>query len=108
MKILFDTSTPRPIRRFLRGHQVIRMAELGWAALANGKLLTAAEEAGYDVLLTCDQSLRYQQNFHGRRVAVVILSTNEWLVIRQKVARLESIVEFAQPGQVIFVDIKAL
>jgi len=63
VKILFDANTPAPLARFLRGHEVVRADELGWQGLENGALLAAAEEAGFDVLLTCDQNVPYQQNF---------------------------------------------
>ena len=76
MRILFDANTPAPLARSLRGHQVTRADELGWQGLENGELLDATEQAGFDILLTCDQNVRYQQNFEGRALAVVILSTN--------------------------------
>ena len=60
MKILFDANTPAPLARFLRGHEVVRADELGWQGLENGDLLDAAEQGGFDLLLTCDQNVRYQ------------------------------------------------
>jgi hypothetical protein len=58
VKILFDANTPAPLSRFLRGHQVVRADELGWQGLENGALLDAAEQAGFDLPLTCDQNVR--------------------------------------------------
>lgn len=75
MKILFDDNTPAPLARFLRGHEVVRADELGWQGLENGALLDAAGQAGFDLLLTCDQNGRYQQNFASRKLALVILSS---------------------------------
>jgi hypothetical protein len=66
VKILFDANTPAPLAHFLRGHDVVRSDQLGWQGLENGALLDAAENAGFDMLLTCDQNVRYQQNFSGR------------------------------------------
>ena len=108
MKILFDVNTPAPLARFLRGHRVTRADELGWQGLENGALLDAAEEAGFDVLLTCDQNLRYQQNFESRKLAVVILSSNHWPSLRLVAARIATSVDFVQTGQVVRVDIAAL
>jgi hypothetical protein len=54
VKILFDANTPAPLARFLRGHEVVRADELGWQGLENGGLLEAAEQEGFDLLLTCD------------------------------------------------------
>jgi len=107
VKILFDTNTPAPLARSLRGHQVTRTGELGWQSLANGALLDLAEQAGFDVLITCDQNVRYQQNFTDRKLAVVILSTNHWPTLRP-VARIASVVDFMQRGQVSNVDVAAL
>ncbi len=108
MKILFDTNTPAPLARSLRGHQVTRTGELGWQSLANGALLDLAEQAGFDVLITCDQNVRYQQNFTDRKLAVVILSTNHWPTLRPVAARIASVVDFMQRGQVSNVDVAAL
>jgi hypothetical protein len=55
VKILFDANTPAPLARFLRGHEVAPADELGWQGLENGALLDSAEQAGFDLLLTCDQ-----------------------------------------------------
>ena len=108
VKVLFDANTPAPLARFLPGHQVTRADELGWQGLENGALLDAAEQAGFDMLLTCDQNVRYQQNFTGRRLAVVILSTNHWPSLRPVAARVATAVDFVQLGQVVRVDIAAL
>ena len=108
MKILFDANTPGPLARFLRGHTVVRADELGWQGLENGALLDAAENAGFDLLLTCDQNVRYQQNFTGRKLALVVLSSNHWPTLRRVAARIGSAVDFAQRGQIVQVDIAAL
>jgi len=76
VKILFDANTFAPLARFLRGHDGVRADELGWHGLENGALLAAGEIAGFDLLLPCDQNVRYQQNFTGRKFALVVLSSN--------------------------------
>ncbi len=53
-----------------------------WAMLENGDLLSAAEDAGFDVMLTADKNISYQQNLAGRRLALVVLSTNDWNLIQ--------------------------
>ena len=78
MRILFDKGTPRPLRRRLFGHEVETSVERGWDTLANGELLDRAKEAGFEVLLTTDQSIRYQQNMMNRRIAVVVLMNTNW------------------------------
>jgi len=72
MRVLFDQGTPRRIRSHLPHHQVSTTRENGWSTLQNGDLIRMAEEAGFDVLLTTDTSLPYQQNLTGRRIAIVI------------------------------------
>ena len=108
MKILFDANTPAPLARFLRGHEVVRADELGWQGLENGALLDAAEQAGFDLLLTCDQNVRYQQNFTGRKLALVVLSSNHWPTLRPVAARIATAVDFVQTGQIVRVDVAKL
>ena len=74
MRILFDQGTPVPLRQSLSAHSVSTAYELGWATLKNGELLSSAEERGFEVLITTDTNLRYQQNLAVRRIAVVVLS----------------------------------
>lgn len=77
MKVLFDQGTPVPLRRYLRSHEVTTVYELAWSTLQNGILLSKAEAAGFDVLVTTDKSLKYQQNLSERRLAIVtLLSTS--------------------------------
>jgi hypothetical protein len=70
MFILFDHVTPRGIARFLPGHSVTKAEDRGWDTLTNGDLLVEAERAGFDVLLTADKNMRYQQNLTGRGIAL--------------------------------------
>jgi alkanesulfonate monooxygenase SsuD/methylene tetrahydromethanopterin reductase-like flavin-dependent oxidoreductase (luciferase family) len=69
MRILFDQGAPVPVAAYLREHSVRTALEEGWDTLANGELLRVAEEAGFDVLLTADNHLAYQQNLKGRKIA---------------------------------------
>jgi hypothetical protein len=73
MRILFDQGTPVPLRALLPGHVVVTVYELGWSQLQNGELIRQAELAGYEAFVTTDQSLRYQQQFAGRSLAIVVL-----------------------------------
>ena len=82
MRILFDHGTPAPLRHALKEHAVATAYELGWSELDNGELL-AATEAEFDVLVTTDQNLRYQQRVAGRRLAILILPTTSWPVLQR-------------------------
>jgi hypothetical protein len=79
MLILFDHGVPSPLVPYLIGHTVIKAMDRGWDRLSNGDLLTEAERAGFEVFLTADKNIRYQQNLPVRRIAVVVLSTPRWL-----------------------------
>ena len=81
---MFDQNSPKPAIRFLTKHVVIRTAQLGWEGLGNGKLLAAAEKEGFEVLVTCERNLKYQQNFTGRTIAIVVLPSGRWPVVRDQ------------------------
>jgi hypothetical protein len=105
MQILFDHGTPFPLRTALIGHNVTRTQDLGWDRFSNGELLTAAEQAGFDVLLTTDKNIRYQQNLTGRKSSIVVLGTSQWPVVRLYVERVATAVNSATPGSYTEVDI---
>lgn len=83
MRILFDHGTPAPLARHLRGHDVTFARSMGWERLRNGDLLKAAEQAGFEMLLSVDQGIRYQQNLTARRIAIVVLAgSSKWHRVR--------------------------
>jgi hypothetical protein len=98
--VLFDVSAPRPIARFLKKHTVAFATVLGWRRLVNGKLLDAAEAAGFDTLLTGDQRMRNEQNMSGRKIAVVAMSCNNWPLIEPHVQAIVEAVDAAKLGEV--------
>ncbi|HEV3343438.1 MAG TPA: hypothetical protein VG125_23905, partial [Pirellulales bacterium] len=98
MRILFDQGTPVPLRRVLTAHTVATAYEMGWSSLANGDLLDAAE-AQFDVLVTTDQNLRYQQNLSGRRLAVLVLPFASWPKLKGHVAKIAAAIDALTPGQ---------
>lgn len=98
MRIVFDQGTPVPLRRQLAGHTITTAYEQGWATLTNGALLDAAERAGFEVVITTDQNLRYQQNLTGRRLAFVVLQSTSWPRIRTQVAAIQAVLDTIVPG----------
>ena len=100
MRLLFDNGTPAPLRRHLGDHTIHTAAQLGWAALANGDLLDRAEEADYQVLITTDQSMSYQQNMSNRRLGIVVLMNPRWPFVRLHTADIRTAVNAVQPGEV--------
>jgi hypothetical protein len=99
MLVLFDNETPRTLARYLIEHHTITEARArGWDELENGELLTVAEAAGFEVLVTTDRNLRYQQNFAGRKIAIVVLGKGRWSIIKTHVVQVLGAVNAATPG----------
>ena len=105
MRILFDKNVPVGARIFLSLHEVHTVVEMGWPdQLENGKLLEVAEQSGFDVMVTSDQNIRYQQNLSGRQLALVVLGSNIWPVVRKCGAAIAASVDAATPGSYAFVE----
>lgn len=98
MRVLFDQGTPAPLRRALAAHEVFTAFELGWSNLENGDLLRAAE-GRFEVFVTTDQNLRYQQNLTGRQLAILVLPTTNWPEIERHQDEVATSVNSMRPGQ---------
>ena len=98
MKVLFDHGTPAPLRHELPAHEVQTAYEMGWAELNNGELLSAAETA-FDVLVTTDKNLRYQQNLSGRRLAILVLPTTSWPKLSQHTSEIAAALDAMKAGE---------
>ena len=105
MLILFDHSTPAPLAPYLTGHSVTKAKDCGWDKLSNGDLLTEAERAGYDLLLTADNNMRYQQNLTSRKIALVVLSTPQWPRVQLHIEKIKAVLDAAGPGTYAEVEI---
>ena len=105
MRVLFDKSAPYGLARHLEKHAVSKAEECGWGRLENGDLLTAAEQAGFEVLLTADKNLRYQQNPSGRKIALVVLGHSPWPLVRLHIPDIVAAVDAATPGSYAEIDI---
>lgn len=97
-RILFDQNVPRALAKLLTGHEVRTAADQGWEELTNGDLLKAAEDAGFLAMVTADQSIRYQQNLAGRKIALVVLSTNHWKTLRENAVPITAALARAREG----------
>lgn len=104
MKVLLDEHLDHALRRLLAPHETVTVAFMGWAGLKNGELLSAAEAAGIEVLLTGDQTLNHEQNLPGRRLAVVALSAIQLPIIRQIIPAILAAIDRASPGSFEVVD----
>lgn len=97
-RILLDEGVPIGVRSLIIGFSVEAVHEIGWSGLTNGVLIAAAEEAGFEVMITADQNIRYQQNLTGRKLALVVLTTNHWDTIRANGQDILPAVEAAKAG----------
>jgi hypothetical protein len=105
MLILFDHSVPAPLVPHMVGHIVVKARDRGWDRLSNGDLLAEAERAGFDVFLTADKNIQYQQNLVGRKIAIVVVSTPQWPLVRLHTSEIAAAVNAASPGSYAEVQI---
>lgn len=98
MKILPDESVPKPLSQDLAGHQVATVQGCGWAGLTNGELLRRATPE-FELFITCDQNIRYQQNLTKQDIAVLQLSTNDLRRIRVAISAIQSAVASSQRSE---------
>lgn len=107
MKVLFDHNVPHKLRAELLAfgrHEIVTASHLGWTLLRNGELLQRAEQAGFDAFVTGDRSLVDEQNLTLRRLAVLVLSTNNWPILRANWQEVLQAIDQASPGSVRRVD----
>jgi len=105
MKILFDNGTPKRIAASLIGHEVTYARQIGWEQLENGELIQRAEDAGYDILLSTDKNIRYQQDLSKREIALVILGNPQWPQVRLFLDRIAAAVNASTPGSYTEIEI---
>ena len=101
MRVLFDHNLPHKLRTSLGTlgkHEIVTASYMGWGDFKNGELLRRAEESGFEVLVTGDQSLLYEQNLSGRRLAIVALSANNWPIVKGHIPQILDAIDSAVPG----------
>ena len=104
MHVLFDKNVPYGVSKFLSDHQIETVDERGWATISNGELLQSAETAGFDVVLTADQNIVYQQTLEGRKIALVVLGSNIWPIVRSYADKITEQVSAARAGTYTFIE----
>ena len=105
MRILLDECLPRKLKRDLPGHDIVTVPEMGWASIKNGKLLELAKN-NFDVFLTADQNLEYQQNLGAYQIAVIVLVTHDIRLkaLRYLIPELSRALETVQVGDLVHVS----
>jgi hypothetical protein len=95
VRVRFDQGTPVPLRKALEHHEVTTAFEQGWSLMRNGDLLDAAEAAGFEVFVTTDLNLKYQQNLAARTIAVVALGTTSRPRLQDRLVEIVRVIDSA-------------
>lgn len=106
MRVLLDECVPRRLRRDLPGHDVHTVTEMGWSGIKNGPLLRRAAQE-FDVFLTVDQGVEYQQNLLGLDLAIVVMvaASNDIDDLRPLMPHVRETLRSASPGNIVKVQI---
>ena len=106
MKILLDESVPHVVQTRLSHLAIRTVRDMGWTGTKNGELLRRAE-AEFDVFVTADQQLRFQQNFSGRTLAIIVLPTNQVRTVVSLLPAIEEGLKRVQPGMFLIIPLPA-
>ena len=104
-RVLLDENIPRPLKSLLPGFDVSTVQELNWDQFTNGKLLDLAD-GKFDVFVTADKNVPFQQHMPARKIAVIVLrpKLNKLEFVKPLVGALISAIEKASPGNVVVVQ----
>lgn len=106
MKVLLDECTPRLVKRGIAADLVKTVQEMGWQGVKNGKLLRRAESE-FDVSITTDKRLKYEQDLTGRALAIIVLPSNQLPVVKAIIPQLQKVLDSAKPGDFVEVPLPA-
>ena len=98
MKVLVDECVPLKLVRLLSGHEFVAALAKGWGSFKNGRLLALAESE-FDIFLTCDRNIAYQQNLTGQKIAILAISTNHWPILKPNAAKVQAALDKIKPGE---------
>lgn len=106
MKILFDEDTPYPLKPHLLGHEVTTVPKMGWAGIQNGELLGLVQASQFEVFLTCDQNMEYQQNLSAYRFSIVVfrVPNKKMETLLPLVPQLLAVLPAVKPGTVHHIE----
>ena len=100
MKILLDECTPHVLKKLLTGFEIKTVQDQGWSGITNGALLRLSE-GQFDVFITSDQNIRYQQNLAERQLAIIQLPTNQVPLIVKLAPKVQAMLESIQTGEFV-------
>ena len=106
MRILIDECLPRQLKTWLHGdHDVSTVHDMEWASVKNGKLLALANDAGFELFVTADKNMYFQQNFANMKISAVVIPSNRKLLVQNAVPALLQSLAHVRPGQKIVMDL---
>jgi predicted nuclease of predicted toxin-antitoxin system len=107
MRVLLDEQLPRHLAREIAGHDVSTVQQRGWAGLKNGELLRVAADAGFEVLVTADHNMQFQQNLSQSRLGIILLeaSSNALEDLLPLVPSLLAAIPQSRPGQLLRIEV---
>ena len=106
MRVLIDECLPKQLKGWLAGkHEAVTVQEMGWANVKNGKLLSLANGAGFELFVTADKNMYYQQNFAGLHISAVVIPSNRKLLVQKSVPAFLQSLEHVRPGQKVVMDL---
>jgi hypothetical protein len=109
LRVLFDKNVPVGVKRFLPKHEVRTVEEMKWhPQLENEELLKAAEDGGFDAIVTADQNIRHQQNLMDRTLSLIVLGSNIWPIVQKHGEAIAAKVAAATPGGYDFIEMPLL
>ena len=97
-RILLDQNIPLPLARELSGHEVVHASQLARGRLTNGDLLAAAQRNAFDIMVSADRGILHEQNHAKRRIALVMLGSNRWLLVRLHLEAIRRAVDEVEAG----------
>ena len=104
MTVFFDEGVPEALKFRLRGHFVESVKSRGWFGIQNGSLLKLIGQAGFEVFITADKNLSYQQPVAQLPFAMLVLSTNHWPTVKKNAQAVRDALEAIAPREIVFVD----
>ena len=102
-RILLDQNIAFPLARQLVGHDVVHTSQRSWGHRTNGDLSAAAQRNGFDIMISADRGILHEQNHANRKIALVMLDTNRWPIVRQNLEAIRRAVADVQPAGLITV-----
>jgi hypothetical protein len=100
MKVIIDECVPHIVKRRLAERQIKTVQEMGWAGIKNGQLLKLVEK-NFEVFITSDKNLKYQQNLVDRNLAIILLPSNQIPIIENLLSQIDDALENIHPGSYV-------